>query len=291
MIPGEIKSVSEFIHHQHYKDGYQLLQPSNDLNSVVDFIHINQLEQLYPDTINVKELCFASFGVNILFPVGEPGQAVCTGGTQHLLQQPVMIPRHRHSVTFHFGKGKVLGVRCPVNFLGATLSPGMFTKNEPLSLSSLRHVRDFPTLNPMDPVSVHLQKVEAYLVSFLEDTGIRQESQLVSESIQYMKSQLAGKLRMTEIANEFFVSNKTLSRYFLKYTGCSPKEVFTTLRFRKALNAYLLRSNEFDFSRFGYFDYSHFYREIKSFTGYYPHQLLISTPEQSTLNSQHLTTV
>jgi AraC-like DNA-binding protein len=69
------------------------------------------------------------------------------------------------------------------------------------------------------------------------------------------------------IAERLFVSSKSINRYFQKAVGISPKKYFSVLRARKALSAFVSDRSSFLAEEFGYYDMSHFYRDMVRFTG------------------------
>ncbi|MEO0734750.1 MAG: AraC family transcriptional regulator [Bacteroidota bacterium] len=72
-------------------------------------------------------------------------------------------------------------------------------------------------------------------------------------------------------------SYATLERHFKRDTGLTPKRYQTLHRFRRALNDMYAR-NSTDWggyvARHGYFDQSHFIREVKKYSGFTPGQIL-----------------
>ncbi|MBS1531764.1 MAG: AraC family transcriptional regulator [Bacteroidetes bacterium] len=71
----------------------------------------------------------------------------------------------------------------------------------------------------------------------------------------------------SEMAERMFVSSKTINRYFHRVVGISPKNYFAVLRARTALTAYVQQAGDFSPYDFGYYDMSHFYKEVVNFTG------------------------
>jgi AraC-like DNA-binding protein len=73
-------------------------------------------------------------------------------------------------------------------------------------------------------------------------------------------------LNTTEMAEKMFVTSKTINRYFNRVVGISPKNYFTIIRARTALTAYVNKPlfSPYDY---GYYDMSHFYKEVVRFTG------------------------
>ena len=74
-------------------------------------------------------------------------------------------------------------------------------------------------------------------------------------------------LNTGEIAEKMFVSSKTINRYFHRVVGTSPKNYFSIMRARTALTNYIHNKAEFTPYDFGYYDMSHFYKEVVQFTG------------------------
>jgi AraC-like DNA-binding protein len=74
-------------------------------------------------------------------------------------------------------------------------------------------------------------------------------------------------LKVDELASNFATSTKTFNRNFHSVVGTSPKTYFSTVRARTAITAYVNKENTFTPSAFGYFDMSHFYKDVLNFTG------------------------
>jgi AraC-like DNA-binding protein len=70
-----------------------------------------------------------------------------------------------------------------------------------------------------------------------------------------------------EVAERMFVHSKTINRYFHSVIGLPPKKYFGILRARAALSAYVASRKMFDATAFGYYDHSHFRKEVAAFTG------------------------
>lgn len=72
---------------------------------------------------------------------------------------------------------------------------------------------------------------------------------------------------VSQLAERYFVTSRSINRYFHRVIGTSPKDYFSVLRAREALQVYALQEKPFDPCSFGYYDASHFYREASRFTG------------------------
>jgi len=75
------------------------------------------------------------------------------------------------------------------------------------------------------------------------------------------------KFNVDELAGRMFLSSKTINRYFKRVIGTTPKHYLSILRAREALPSYIADRRNFDPAFFGYYDKSHFYKEMVKFTG------------------------
>lgn len=75
------------------------------------------------------------------------------------------------------------------------------------------------------------------------------------------------KSRNTSLADQLYITEKSLYRYFTKVIGTNPKHYFSILRARTALTAYTNAPALFSPYHYGYYDRSHFYKDVLKFTG------------------------
>lgn len=74
-------------------------------------------------------------------------------------------------------------------------------------------------------------------------------------------------LNNQQLASQQYLTDKTFYRYFRQVIGASPKNFFATLRARAALTAYVSNKAHFSHEAYGYYDPSHFYKDVARFTG------------------------
>lgn len=70
----------------------------------------------------------------------------------------------------------------------------------------------------------------------------------------------------SELAQQLALTNKSLYRYFTQTVGTNPKSYMAMLRARTALAAYIADMPNFNPYAYGYYDRSHFYKDIYNFT-------------------------
>lgn len=83
--------------------------------------------------------------------------------------------------------------------------------------------------------------------------------------VQYDKNSM--QLNINQLAEKQFTTSKTINRYFHRVVGTSPKNYFFLFRSRMALTAYMAQKHSFDPQVYGYYDWSHFYKDVVKFTG------------------------
>jgi AraC-like DNA-binding protein len=72
---------------------------------------------------------------------------------------------------------------------------------------------------------------------------------------------------ISELAKKLYISEKTLYRCFTKVVGTNPKNYLAITRARAALTSYLANAAGFSPYDHGYYDMSHFYKDVVKFTG------------------------
>jgi AraC-like DNA-binding protein len=75
------------------------------------------------------------------------------------------------------------------------------------------------------------------------------------------------KLNTTDVAERLFITSKTINRYFNRVVGISPKSYFSILRARTALTEFVNHKDKFVLMDYGYYDLSHFHKDMVKFTG------------------------
>ena len=73
--------------------------------------------------------------------------------------------------------------------------------------------------------------------------------------------------RNNELSKQVYLTDKTLYRYFTKVVGISPKQYLSIVRTRTALTAWVTDVAAFSPTDHGYYDMSHFYKDVIKFTG------------------------
>ncbi len=88
-------------------------------------------------------------------------------------------------------------------------------------------------------------------------------------AMKYLTQNFYSVFNIDQLINKLNVSHRTLDRHFLKYTGVSPKAMLSLIRFSKIID-YAIKYKSFNLEilwNFGYYDYAHFSRDFKKYSG------------------------
>jgi hypothetical protein len=91
--------------------------------------------------------------------------------------------------------------------------------------------------------------------------------QVVEDVVNYFQQGQFDAQRLDGGLKQNFVSSRSLQRYFLKNFGLTPKAAYCILRMRRALQAYFNDPKTFRVYEHDFYDYSHFYKEVKKIVG------------------------
>lgn len=122
-------------------------------------------------------------------------------------------------------------------------------------------------LKRLDGFANRMQLIERFLLDKLtRHKQATHQLYFVQQSIETFCAS-GMQLNNQQLATRQHLTDKTFYRYFSQVIGASPKLFFATMRARTALTAYLTDQGAFEHTSFGYYDLSHFYKDVIRFTG------------------------
>lgn len=140
-------------------------------------------------------------------------------------------------------------------------------KNQVLALNKILPLPLIRQVKKIDNFEQRQQLLEHYFLQQIRKKKSRDHYlHFVRETIAcYENGQL--QYNINELSGRLFTTSKTINRYFNKVIGTSPKDYFNIIRARTALTAWVANKKVFQPTAFGYYDFSHFYKDIHRFTG------------------------
>jgi AraC-like DNA-binding protein len=127
-------------------------------------------------------------------------------------------------------------------------------------------------LNSVNPNKA-IEILQKFLVDLLTNASMKIDS--VSKKAVNMMIESRGTIKVTDIFERFNISERQLERKFKNYIGLEPKLFLKIIRFNCVLD-YIFAAETISLvetaQMFGYYDQSHFTRDLKLFTGMTPNQ-------------------
>jgi len=256
---------------QNIRQLYTFAQPCEELIAHVEFFSESEAEQtwLHAGTQPFSVKMFASWTPTFYINLGSPYQISL--GKQHFnigAEQDILLLRESIVQRLNSPTDNIFTVKFHPGGLEAVL--GINQNKCANKLISLQQIIPKELLNTIrKPITFQerTKLMQDYLLSqFKTSSNPDHYLSLVNRSIgEYKKSGL--QLSTDLVAEKVFLTSKTINRYFHRSIGLSPKRYFCTLRARTALTAYVSDTRAFIPDDFGYYDQSHFAKDIYNFTG------------------------
>lgn len=118
------------------------------------------------------------------------------------------------------------------------------------------------------------ERVEV-LASLLRECTVRALDPIVQAALQQLEA-TGGRITIRELARTLSISQDPLEKRFRRAVGTTPKRFASLVRVTRAVEAYRSGMRLVDLAvQAGYFDQSHFIREVRAFTGLRPSELVM----------------
>ena len=257
----------EFVHTKHFDTCYNRIYPTGKLSLFIDFIWQTKFDPLWKTNPGgFSDLLFPNIGYTYLINLGTPFH-MQVNNQKVQMKQDGFLPRLNMIEAFHTEGNCLFGIKFKV-------SPVIFEKK--VNFSEYQD-RIYPLSYLIEPDLIKQVRVSATfqqrvkLISRHYEQVIEQyESSL--EPIRIVTSVIDHSLRtnhfnesVEDIAMRYKISSRTLQRYFESATGVSTKKALQVLRIRKAVQHIISSPDDFHFSNYNYYDYSHFYKHLTQF--------------------------
>jgi AraC-like DNA-binding protein len=260
--------LTEFFNGDHFRKKYKYFIPTGDAASFIECFWETDFgpgegknEFIFSDCI------LPSVGTTILLNLGTP-YLLEIGREQLTIDRDVWYSRLATVRSTHFSGNRIFAIRMQSNiFIGQSIYNYLGTGK----VFNVENVLDKLIIQRIKETGSFEKRCEIVLEYLLARISRKQITAHAATSIQEaifsFNSLLKDRLSVSDVSKEVNCTTKTLGRYFEKYVGAGPKKCFRILRFRKAIEHYAVNASTFSIYDYGYFDYSHFYREVKDFTG------------------------
>jgi AraC-like DNA-binding protein len=244
---------------------YQVIAPCKELEEIVSYFWVGTWDQeslisnqkYYIIANYLTEISFAFSGIEkndeLLF-------SVVQGHTHTPTQLPV--DRYNH----------VIGVSLYSFAIPTLFNISALELNEEFISLTTFLGKDGDILNErMASASTIEQRIKIlsnYFISLKKNQ--KTDDERLIKSIQVI-NKFNGNLKIKDLANDFFLSNKQFKRRFKEFSGFNPKMYARIVRLESAINHFQEFSSLSELAlHSGYYDQAHFIRDFRGLTGFSP---------------------
>lgn len=250
---------------------YRFANPCPELAKYIEFFSESSTEETYQyagDNRFVIRM-FPSWTPTCYINLGQPYQ-LSVGSAQYQIQprtdvlilRNTIVERHNlptdHIFTIKFFAG---GLEAILGINQAQFSNQVVTLDTilpPALINRVKQLADF---------GERVELLQNFLISqYKKKKASAHYIDVVQKAIDLYEAD-PSEISNSQLADKLFSTNKTIYRYFTRVIGTTPKQYLATVRARVALSAYVTDKKLFSPYEHGYYDMSHFYKDIVRFTG------------------------
>ncbi|MGB4844927.1 MAG: helix-turn-helix domain-containing protein [Ferruginibacter sp.] len=257
----------EFFHIDHFEKNYRRVKPARELESFIDFFwetKFDELLQQHPQ--GFSDALFPNIGYTYLINLGTPF-VMQVGDKKFDMKTDGFLPRNQSIECYHRRGNKLFGIKFKI-------SPIIFKTKVDFSeyreyiypLSYLMEQSVIDEVKKAGSFDERIHVLNEYFQSIIKTySGSWEAIRIVSEILQHCSSTNDFTTTVEEFAARYHISERTLHRYFESTTSLSSKKALQILRIRKAAEQLANTPDEFNYTNYGYYDYSHFCKHLKQF--------------------------
>jgi hypothetical protein len=249
---------------------YQFSQPCEELSDFVEFFSESSYESTHfhfgdaPFTVKMFPSWTPTFWINL-------GSAyyLTMENDQYLIQpgQDIVVVRDSTVERYNFPADYIFTVKFFPGGMEAIFDVDQSKMiNQVVDLREILPASVIHAVRKMSGFENRIKLLQHFFLCQLKKKKGRDHYiRIVKETIACYK---AGHMQynVNEMSARLFTTSKSINRYFNRVIGITPKNYFSILRARTALTAYVANKKAFAPSDYGYYDMSHFYKNVVTFT-------------------------
>lgn len=280
----------EFFHKEHFQFNYHRKKAKRSLSHFIDFFwetNFDALYKQYPD--GFSDALFPNIGYTYLINLGTPF-VMQLENESHEMRSDGFLPRYKNMICHHSTGNKIFGIKFNV-------SPVIFEKKINFSeykeyIFPLAYLMDRKIIEKIKTAGSFDKRVDIvydYYDRIIEKySGSLTQVNVVTQILKECNEQNRFDVSIEQLADQYSISARTLQRYFEATTSITSKQALQIIRIRKAVEELVEKPGEFRFAAYGYYDYSHFYKHLKSFVN--NHTITLINPHLRLLKKTKLET-
>ena len=276
----------EFFHTDHFEYRYHRKKSKKSLSHFIDFFWETDFDDLYEKyPLGFSDALFPNVGYTYLINLGTPF-VMQLGGERHDMKSDGFLPRHKGLICHHSTGNKIFGIKFIV-------SPAIFEKKINFSeykeyifpLAYLIDRKIVEKIKSAESFEKRMSIVSDYYDHIVEKySGSLKQVDIVTKILNDCSEKNLFDISIEDLSKKYKISSRTLQRYFEATTSINSKQALQIMRIRKAIEELTTSPESFDFIKYGYYDYSHFYKHLKQFLN--RHSIEIAKPHLQLLKNK-----
>ncbi len=257
----------EFFHKDHFQYRYYRQKAKRPLSQFIDFFWETDFDDLFRRYPNgFSDALFPNVGYTYLINLGTPF-VMQLEEEKFEVKGDGFLPRYKNMICHHSTGNRIFGIKFKV-------SPVVFQKKINFSeyreyIFPLAYLIDRNVVEKVKAAASFGQRVQL-LTAYYEDilrqhAGSLHHVNIVTEILQDCVETNAFDRSIEDLSSRYNISTRTLQRYFEATTSITSKQALQILRIRKAVEKLANAPDDFHYTQFGYYDYSHFHKHLKQF--------------------------
>ena len=257
----------EFFHRDHFEYRYHRRKAKKNLSQFIDFFWETDFDPLYDQYPGgFSDALFPNVGYTYLINLGTPFTMQLEGESFEM-KTDGFLPRHKNMVCHHSRGNRIFGIKFKV-------SPVIFEKRVNFSeykgyIFPLAYLIDKKIIDAVKAATTfdeRIQVVGEYYDNLIQKhSGSIRQVEIVTNILKECSENNRFDISIEELSKKNAISSRTLQRYFEATTSITSKQALQIMRIRKAIEQITTSPSQFHFSDYGYYDYSHFYKHLRSF--------------------------
>jgi AraC-like DNA-binding protein len=278
----------EFFHRDHFEYRYYRKKAKKSLSQFIDFFWETDFDELYEQyPKGFSDALFPNVGYTYLINLGTPFVMQLEEECFEM-KSDGFLPRHKNMICHHSTGNKIFGIKFKV-------SPVIFEKKINFSeykeyifpLAYLIDRKVIESIKSAGSFEKRVQILSEYYDMIVEKySGSMKQVDVVTKILRDCCDKNEFDISIETLSEQYNISSRTLQRYFETTTSINSKQALQIMRIRKAIEDLTNSPDDFHFSTYGYYDYSHFYKHLKQFLNRHsiaivqPHLQLLKMKQQ-----------
>ena len=282
----------EFFDIDHFENNYHRVKPAPGLEGFIDFFWETKFDDLLKENPKgFSDALFPNIGYTYLINLGTPF-VMQVDDKKFSMKTDGFLPRNKSIECYHRVGNKLFGIKFKISPIIFKTKVNFAEYREYIyPLSYLMEQAVIDKVKAAASFDERINILNQYFQSITQTySGSWEPIRIVSEILQHCSSKNDFTTSIEDFAAQYKLASRTLHRYFETTTSLSSKKALQVLRIRKAVQQLADSPKEFNYEKYGYYDYSHFCKHLKQFlrkdtiAGLKPHLQLLQKMNQKNIS-------